>query len=507
MSPLTLPPFVGLNTFDPPHAIGAGEVTLAQNAAFDNGSAVPIKQLGAAVSTGLVGSQLAIYKLGNNWLGSSSVRRWWAEWNGKAFWVSEGSAPPKYSNGSTTLDLGITAPTAGMSAATAGAGNVTTSGYYLTYVNSFGDESGPSPIASVSASSNTVNLTNIPVSAQTGVVYKNIYRVNGSAVQYVAQIANATTSYSDNVAAASLGDAITTTGFSPAPNLQGLAGFYAGRLWGWIGNKLYYSDDSRPHLWSLAYIDGDIKENIVGGIPCGDGLLIVTAAQGYVIRGKDEGSFSVDDDGERYGCQASLSLVTLKGGALYWSDQGLVMYQRGRYELLSARKLSKADIDAVDLDTVKAGRYREQYLLFHDGGGIIADLKGVAVRFATTDQTADAVFTDKTCLYLSTGGAVKEWAAGTANRTMVIQTGEFTGGDMASVFHIRKAAVEHDASMTAQWYKAGSSWGSARTKTRTSQGRSTCWAKAGLRKRGSLRLTTSGTVYGITINPEDKRSA
>jgi hypothetical protein len=115
-------------------------------------------------------------------------------------------------------DLGfvpVAPPTAPTIASVSAGGSVNDGAHYyaLTYVTAYGEtQMGTlSSVATAGGGSNTVNLSSIPVSADTRVLSKNIYRTKaGGAVTtafLVANIAAATTTYADTKADAALGAA------------------------------------------------------------------------------------------------------------------------------------------------------------------------------------------------------------------------------------------------------------------------------------------------------------
>ena len=107
--------------------------------------------------------------------------------------------------------------------ATAGSAGALTGTYYysVTYVTSDGETEGCVPSGAVTVSSQRINLTGIPVSGDSRVIARKIYRTPAGAAdsvlaQYVATISdNTTTTYTDNLADGTLGAAVpksNTTG-------------------------------------------------------------------------------------------------------------------------------------------------------------------------------------------------------------------------------------------------------------------------------------------------------
>lgn len=143
----------------------------------------------------------------------------------------------RFMAGSTHYQWGIDSPiVSGAAAAASGAGPLSgTFTYYLTYANDFGHESnGSSAIGSVTASSEGVQLSSLPTSADTQVTIIHIYRIGGGVLspQRIATIANGTSSYLDTI---SVTDQQTTATAMPTdhdlpPPAYGLVGPFFGRL-------------------------------------------------------------------------------------------------------------------------------------------------------------------------------------------------------------------------------------------------------------------------------------
>lgn len=130
-----------------------------------------------------------------------------------------GATTQKKITGTTVEDVGLASPTTTASVATGAAGALSGSyAYKVTYAIKPGSatefESNPSDFtASVAPSSEKVDLTSIPVSPDSRVTHRYIYRTTagGQAPQKVAEIAdNTTTTYTDNTPDDQLGAVVET---------------------------------------------------------------------------------------------------------------------------------------------------------------------------------------------------------------------------------------------------------------------------------------------------------
>lgn len=171
--------------------------------------------------------------------------------------ITNGVDTPKKYNGTTVTNLSMAVPAAApvLDSQTTG-GSLTllaTYGYVATFYNSTtGQESNPCALSSalsvtLTGSNCKINLKTIPVSADSQVTARRIYRTTGNGSIYAAQLLttindNSTTTYSDTTADSALGMIIDLTN-DPAPIFQKVVLF---------NNKLigFKKDDSTLYIGS-----------------------------------------------------------------------------------------------------------------------------------------------------------------------------------------------------------------------------------------------------------------
>lgn len=504
----------GLNTKADPWKLAPNQLQLAENVILRDGNLTPLKALGPAITTGLgAGTWSWIWKLGSTWL-ASTAQRFAVVWqNTSLAYVEAGLA--YYTNGSATSALGLATPTAAITAALGAAGVITntTAAYVYTWVDSLGQESGPSPVSNVVAPNlQQVTLTGI-ANGPAGTVAKLVYRVTDGTFRATPSVVvndNVTTTGTDNTADTSLGLPLLTSGYGAAPALDVLAiNTFDARTWGAQGSTVYWSAPGVPGAFTLDSVD--ISGTVVCMGAVGQVMIAFTNNKPVrftgpiTINGRD--AFSNKEAGNTYGCPTgaghSLSLSDM--GLIYWSDQGLVLTDGVSFTLLSRDHLSKDDVDAYTAvaSSMTAAYSEGYYHLFTSIGTLTCDLRGGSPVFTTNTQAVGAVFTalDGT-LYASSGNAVYEWAAGTAYRTMRVQTFDWASpdGDTYLATHIRRAAVKTDDTVTPQWFQAGSAWGIYSPVT-SNGGIAMCWATPGMWRFGSLRMTATSPITSVTFNP------
>lgn len=260
-------------------------------------------------------------------------------------WINNGVDTMLKYDGTTVTNACLSAPSVGTFAAAAGAaGNVDgTVGYVVTFrVSSTGQESNPFTLASavfVTVASKQVGLTNIPVSSDSQVNQRRIYRTTDGGSIYDAQLVatindNTTTSYTDDVADADLGSLVPldhdtapvlqkvivhrNRGFGFAPNSSTLYFTLVNNLWYWPQGQVDLSTTQK--IYTL-FVNPDDGDNITNIVSYGDTVIIFKNNARYVLSGFDETEFQIDkiEDDFRVGC-VSHRAAKVCGGWCYFLD-------------------------------------------------------------------------------------------------------------------------------------------------------------------------------------------
>ena len=271
-----------------------------------------------------------------------------------------------------SLNMGVPAPTGAPTATRVGSGttNAESRYYVYTYVSTFGsvkEESAPSPPSNLvtiyTGDSCTVNgFTTAPTSGY-NITHKRIYRtVTGATTdsyEFVAEIAVATTSYSDSLTAAQLGEVLPTIGWSPPPDtLAGLIPLPSGALAGFSGDTVYFSEPFYPHAWPLAYAL-NVPYRIKGLGIYGTSVVVMTERYPYIINGGIPGAMSVERVPILEPCVSKQSIVSDEFGVVYASPNGLVgigaesrsvttnaLFRRDEWQAQSPDKIAGVVVDS-----------------------------------------------------------------------------------------------------------------------------------------------------------------
>jgi len=247
-------------------------------------------------------------------------------------------------DGTTLTKMGIDKPGSTPSVAVGAAGVLTGDyKYVITFYRSgtYPHESDPcTETATVSPSSQKVDLSSIPTSADSQVTGRKIYRTTagGSSFLYLATIAdNVTTTYTDNTADTSLGSLVSyNNGVMPKVKYMAFAG---NRVWG-SGNAtnpsyVYYSqpsynvNESAESCNALNFLVFDVgDDDIITGIIQWDNYLAVFKSNKFFL--VDTYNFGVQRISGNIGCISPESLVSTPYGIGFWSEQGLMFFDGER---------------------------------------------------------------------------------------------------------------------------------------------------------------------------------
>lgn len=334
--------------------------------------------------------------------------------------------------------MGVTAPAAAPTVTRVGSGgSPETRIYVYTYINTFGDveeESAPSPVSAEvlcgSGDTVTVNGFEAVPTTDVNITKRRIYRsVSGSGstqFQFVTEISVATTSFSDNVASAGLGEVLETLAYEEPPaNLQGLIALPNGFLAGFADETVYFSEVNRPHAWPSIY-GVSVGQKIVGLGVFGQSIAVMTKGYPYVLSGVSPESMSAEKLTILEPCISKQSITSDVSGVTYASPNGLVVIGPGQAGVVTKNVLLRDDFAKFNPTTLKSAYFAGKYMGFFTGGtgdvatgAFILDQNIAATPLSLTTLTSDAVFVDidTANLYVVEDNEIKLWE-GDANNNL-----------------------------------------------------------------------------------------
>lgn len=279
--------------------------------------------------------------------------------------------------------MGVPAPAAAPTlSATGGSGGTETRAYVYTYISTFGsvkEESAPSPAGTVTCNITgaTVTVSAFSTAPTTGynITHRRIYRtVTGASTvsyQFVAEIAIATTSYSDTLTTAQLGVVLPSTYWTTPPtDLKGLVSMPNGFLAGFRANEVWFSEPYYPHAWPSIYTL-TVDSKIVGLGVYDTNLVVLTERQPYLISGTSPASMSQTKLPIPQPCVSKRSIAYDQYGVLYASPNGLVSISPSGSDVISTPLYTRTEWQNIAPSTLNSVIYNNQYIGFYSSGNTV----------------------------------------------------------------------------------------------------------------------------------------
>lgn len=320
--------------------------------------------------------------------------------------------------------------------------------YVYTFVTAFGEEGPPSPPSTQfeRTDTETVVITMPSGDLPTGNynfgtgAYKRIYRSNtgsnSSAFQFLAQVAIATTTYSDTTPSAGLGEVLPSASWIGPPDdntslypdgpMKGLIAVANGVFAGFTGKRLCLSEPFLPHAWPVDYRI-TLEETIVAIGAVANGIIALTNGTPYFVTGTDPSAMTAIRVDLPQACVNTNSVVDMGSYLLYAGPDGLcaVSGSEGRVvtEGLITAKQWNADFNPTGF---RAFRYENTYVAFWSVGGVH---KG----FVFDPRAEEAAISNITSagevrggymnpkdgeLYLIVANKIQKYRGGTSKRTL-----------------------------------------------------------------------------------------
>jgi len=301
------------------------------------------------------------------------------------YWA--GDATPKMNsyarieNGDDPYLLGVPAPVNAPSV-TPPAGSDETRAYVYTFVTQFGEEGPPSPPIVVSGNAGTWAITGmdttIPNEASRAFdvgegavvkVYRTVTGGSSSNFYYVDEISWDTHdgTYDDSEATSDVAanNLLESTNWSPPPtDLDGFVVMPNGYLIGWVGRRLVFSEQYRPHAWPAAY-ELSTEFPIVGLVVWGSTLVIGTKSQPYFGQGVSPSSFTLRKLDAVEPCLSRHGMVATTAGAYYPSINGLILANSSGAQVISQDILTKEEWETYLPSSIFAAQLGLQYIAFN----------------------------------------------------------------------------------------------------------------------------------------------
>ena len=301
--------------------------------------------------------------------------------------------------------------------------------YVLTSVDAYGAEGAPGPV-SVSVEWRTGQTVDVTIPSMPAGNYNiasyRVYRSNtgtsSSVFQYVGTDTNFGGTFNDAVDSDLLGEALSTENFAlPDPDMIGIVELPNNFLAGFSGNTVMFSEPGFPHAWPVAY-QLVTKAPIVSLGVFGNNLLVTTTDKPYLITGVDPAGMSMDElESIEQACVSKRGTVTVRGGVVYPSPDGLVMVSSEGARLITQGVFTRDQWQALSPSSIHACSWEGNYLFFYDtgaasGGYVIDPSRPEAGVLQYTDYVDEAyTLTEDDAVYVVHSGNIKTWDTDTGN--------------------------------------------------------------------------------------------
>lgn len=519
--------FSGIRPRLDPRLLPDGNAQTAQNVLTERGGVRPYPGTTEVLALAKVGVK-TIYRFGQ---ALDDEEQYWFHWTTdvnvvkgpiandteeRTYWTGDGA--PKYTTaalGTGGVDLpggsrplGVPAPTAAPALAEYEIAPSTATGedtrvYVYTFVTDKGEESAPSPPATITIQTGQgVTLSALETAASNAAVlsYKRIYRAQRGQYLFVAEIPIATLTYDDTVASDALGEVCPSVDWdAPSETMFGLVGGPNGILAAADGYDALFCEPYRPHAWPQKYSRA-LDYPIVGIGQFGQSWVFLTTGRPAVISGAHPGNMSQGTSQTFYQpCVSKRSIVSLGSDVIWASPDGLCSLGVSGEKVLTAELFTPEDWRALKPETMLGAWHEGYYIGFYDPGD---GVRGFAFNFAAQewvdlpDLAATAVYRDTVtdALYVCVSDAVHKWRDG-GDQVFTWRSSEYVTPLMDFVV----ARVTGDYPITFKLYK-----NNTLKLTKTVSSDEPFKLPASLARSWSVGVSGSNQVLGIVLSTTEE---
>ena len=298
--------------------------------------------------------------------------------------------------------------------------------YVGTFVTDWGEESAPGPVSDMLEPTQYEGGQVAPVAVPAGrnITALRVYRSNvgnmQAEFQYIGEVPLPMLAPADErIKNAELGEVLpSTTWLEPPVNLRGLVGVPNGIMAGFFDNTLCFSDPYHPYAWPIEY-QITTEFPIVGLGVFGQTIFVGTTGNPYLVSGSDSASMSALKMEANQACSAARSIVSVQGGVLYASPDGLCLASGNGVQLVTSGVFTRAEWQALVPSSIEAAEHEGVYYFTHGGatpGTYAFDLP--TRKLITVELQAKAFFVDRRAdaLYAVAGTSIVRVFGGTARR-------------------------------------------------------------------------------------------
>lgn len=334
------------------------------------------------------------------------------------------------------LTMGVPAPTTAPNVSRVGSHSHTETRIYVyTYISEFGsieEESAPSPISSEilwgDGDRILINGFVTPPSSHVNITKRRIYRSvtgsSGTTFLFVTELPIATTSFSDNIASAGLGEEISSLSYEEPPSdLHSLVALPNGYLAGLSGNEVCFSEVNAPHAWPSQYRLSIPVEPVGLGV-FGQSIVVMTKGNPYLLSGVAPESTTSEKIPMIEPCVSKRSITSDMMGITYASPNGLVTIGASGPSLITQNILLRDEWTAYNPSSMRSAFFAGKYFAFFSdstttvaNGAIILDgnLPNTPLSITSLQSAASFVDPATASLFVVENNEIKQWEGDTLN--------------------------------------------------------------------------------------------
>lgn len=251
---------------------------------------------------------------------------------------------------------------------------------------------------------------------------KRIYRSSLGTYKFVAEIAVATTTYTDTVTEANLGEEIPGVDdlawTSPNGDMDGIVMMAGGFAAGYYKNIVCFSPAYAPHAFPTGY-EIALDYTIIKTIAIDNALIVLTTGQPYIITGYDPAAMTESKLACEHVCLSARGAAAVTGGVIYPSADGLVMVPvSGAPFVITRPWFDEKEWRELVPSSMISAVYDERFYAYYDTGTVsgvlVFDPNQPESTITTLNFGWTATFIDKSGdhFYFNDGGNIYQFAWG-----------------------------------------------------------------------------------------------
>lgn len=249
--------------------------------------------------------------------------------------------------------------------------------YVYTYVTSFDEESGPSPLTDTVGWSPGQTIRVQTFSAAPGgraIDRIRVYRSQTSAsgvtdLYFVGEIAHNASFFEDVIDYIPAGEPLPSLDYTmPLDTLSGITSMPNGMMAAFSGRELFFCEPWRPHAWPAKYaliMDAEI----VGLASFGSTLAVMTKKQPYIVQCTHPDNATSEKIEVNLPCLSKRSIVDMGYFAAYASTEGLVTIANTGAQLVSQNLFTDRQWRDMNIASFVCSKHQGRYVISHDDLG------------------------------------------------------------------------------------------------------------------------------------------